>query len=55
MLVRFWGVPGSTPTPTTANQKYGGNTSCLEVRTSGGQLIIFDAGSGIRALGRRLV
>ena len=55
MLVRFWGVRGSTPTPTTANVKYGGNTSCLEVHTSGGQLLIFDAGSGIRGLGRRLL
>ncbi len=55
MQVRFWGVRGSTPTPTTANQKYGGNTACLEVRTSEGQLIIFDAGSGIRELGRQLL
>ncbi len=55
MLARFWGVRGSIPTPTSANQKYGGNTTCLEVRTSSGQLIIFDAGSGIRALGRRLI
>lgn len=54
MLVRFWGVRGSIPTPNTANLKYGGNTSCVEVYTSRGQLIIFDAGSGIRALGRRL-
>ncbi len=54
MLVRFWGVRGSTPTPSTANLKYGGNTACVEVRTSGGQLLILDAGSGIRALGHRL-
>ena len=55
MVVRFWGVRGSTPTPTLQNLKYGGNTSCLEIRTTGGQLIILDAGSGIRALGRTLV
>ena len=55
MLARFWGVRGSIPTPSSANQKYGGNTSCLEVRTSTGQLLIFDAGSGIRLLGRRLL
>jgi phosphoribosyl 1,2-cyclic phosphodiesterase len=55
MLVRFWGVRGSTPTPTSGNLKYGGNTPCLEVRTTGGQLIILDAGSGIRALGRQLL
>lgn len=55
MLVRFWGVRGSLPTPTAGNLKYGGNTTCLEVRTSGDQLLIFDAGSGLRALGRRLL
>ena len=55
MLVRFWGVRGSIPTPSAATHKYGGNTSCLEVRTAGGQLLIFDAGSGIRALGRSLL
>jgi phosphoribosyl 1,2-cyclic phosphodiesterase len=54
MIVRFWGVRGSTPTPSTANLKYGGNTPCVEVRTSGGQLIVLDAGTGIRALGQRL-
>lgn len=55
MIVRFWGVRGSTPTPSIANLKYGGNTPCVEVRTGGGQLIIMDAGTGIRALGKRLM
>ncbi len=54
MLLRFWGVRGSIPTPSPANLKYGGNTSCVEVRTSTGQLIILDAGSGIRPLGSSL-
>jgi phosphoribosyl 1,2-cyclic phosphodiesterase len=55
MRVRFWGVRGSTPTPTPGNLKYGGNTACVEVRTAEGQLLIFDAGSGIRGLGRLLL
>jgi phosphoribosyl 1,2-cyclic phosphodiesterase len=55
MLARFWGVRGSLPTPTTANLKYGGDTPCLEVRTSQGQTIIFDSGTGIRPLGRKLL
>ena len=55
MLARFWGVRGSLPTPTPANLKYGGDTPCLEVRTSQGQTIIFDAGTGIRPLGKRLL
>ncbi len=54
MVVRFWGVRGSLPTPSAANLKYGGNTSCVEVRTKSGQLIILDAGTGIRALGQKL-
>ena len=49
-LVRFWGVRGSIPTPGSATAYYGGNTSCVEVRAEG-QLIILDAGSGIRPLG----
>lgn len=55
MIVRFWGVRGSLPTPSIANLKYGGNTPCVEVRTNTGQLIILDAGTGVRALGQRLM
>jgi phosphoribosyl 1,2-cyclic phosphodiesterase len=54
MLVRFWGVRGSTPTPQKENLGYGGNTSCLEVRTDGNNLLIFDGGTGIRLLGQKL-
>lgn len=53
MQVRFWGVRGSLPTPERYAWRYGGNTPCLEVRTSD-RIIIFDAGSGIRALGHQL-
>ena len=48
--IRFWGVRGGLPTPNAATRRYGGNTSCIEVR-SGDHLIIFDAGTGIRPLG----
>jgi phosphoribosyl 1,2-cyclic phosphodiesterase len=47
--VRFWGVRGSIPCPGPDTQRYGGNTSCLEVRC-GDQLLILDAGTGLRAL-----
>jgi phosphoribosyl 1,2-cyclic phosphodiesterase len=48
--VRFWGVRGTVPCPGPETLRYGGNTPCLEVMC-GGQRLIFDAGSGIRALG----
>lgn len=49
-IVRFWGVRGSIPTPGSKTVYYGGNTSCIEVRAQG-QIIILDAGTGIRQLG----
>ncbi|RJS24995.1 MBL fold metallo-hydrolase [Corallococcus sp. H22C18031201] len=51
--VRFWGVRGSIPAPGPATKRYGGNTPCVEVRC-GGELLIFDLGSGARALGDEL-
>lgn len=54
MQVRFWGVRGTIPTPGPETVRVGGNTSCVEVRTADKQLIILDAGSGIRALGKML-
>ena len=51
--VRFWGVRGSIATPGEATLKYGGNTACIEVRADG-ELIVLDAGTGIRNLGRKL-
>jgi phosphoribosyl 1,2-cyclic phosphodiesterase len=53
MRIKFWGVRGSTPTPHPENMRYGGNTSCVEVRL-GDRLYIFDCGTGFRALGREL-
>src|SRR3990170_4934877 len=54
MQLRFWGVRGSTPTPTASNLRYGGNTPCLELRTKSGNLFILDCGTGIRPLGHAL-
>ena len=51
MIVKFWGVRGSIASPGPQSVRYGGNTSCVEVRTDGGELLIFDSGTGIRALG----
>jgi phosphoribosyl 1,2-cyclic phosphodiesterase/CheY-like chemotaxis protein len=51
--VKFWGVRGSVPVPGPATVAYGGNTSCIEVRGDN-QIIILDAGTGIRELGRQL-
>jgi phosphoribosyl 1,2-cyclic phosphodiesterase len=53
MRVKFWGVRGSTPTPQAENLRYGGNTSCVEVRF-GDSLYIFDCGTGFRILGHQL-
>jgi phosphoribosyl 1,2-cyclic phosphodiesterase len=47
-------VRGSIPTPGPTTVRYGGNTSCVEVR-SGDDIVILDAGSGLRALGRALL
>jgi phosphoribosyl 1,2-cyclic phosphodiesterase len=53
MRVKFWGVRGSTPTPQAGNLRYGGNTSCVEVRHES-SLYIFDCGTGFRTLGQQL-
>ena len=55
MYVRFWGTRGSIPTPGQGTAIYGGNTSCVEVRTADGTLIVFDCGTGIRELGLDLL
>lgn len=54
LFVRFWGVRGSIPTPGSRTRRYGGNTSCVEVR-SGDTLLVFDAGTGLRELGVQLL
>ncbi len=52
-VIRFWGVRGSIPTPGPSTVHFGGNTSCVEVRADG-EIIVLDAGSGIRGLGLAL-
>jgi len=52
--VRFWGVRGSIPCPGPDTVKYGGNTTCLEIRADE-RLIIVDFGTGVRSLGRYLI
>ncbi len=54
MHIRFWGVRGSIPTSGIETIKYGGDTSCIEVRC-GNEIFILDAGSGIRKLGSKLL
>src|SRR6185437_4621603 len=55
LTLRFWGTRGCIPAPGAATVRYGGNTACVEVRSASGALLILDAGTGIRALGRALV
>ena len=55
MRLRFWGVRGSTPTPSAENLRFGGNTACVEVRSPQGEIIIFDCGTGLRPLGKQLL
>jgi phosphoribosyl 1,2-cyclic phosphodiesterase len=54
MIITFYGVRGSIPSPGAHTVKYGGNTSCVHVDLSSGRKLILDAGTGIRALGKEL-
>lgn len=54
MRITFWGVRGSIPSPGPDTVGIGGNTSCVEVR-AGKALIVFDAGTGLRLLGKKLL
>ena len=55
MHVRFWGTRGSIPKPGRNTLRFGGNTSCVEVRTAADTLVIIDCGSGLHDLGQALV
>lgn len=55
MKVRFWGVRGSIPSPGPTTVRYGGNTTCIEIRTDNNELIIIDAGTGIFPLSQSLL
>jgi phosphoribosyl 1,2-cyclic phosphodiesterase len=54
MHITFWGVRGSIPTPGPSTAQIGGNTSCVEVR-AGKAILIFDGGTGLRLLGKKLL
>lgn len=55
MKVKMWGVRGSIPSPGKHTREYGGNTTCIEVRTDDGTLIVLDAGTGIFLLSQALL
>ena len=55
MRVRFWGTRGSIAKPGPSTTHYGGNTSCIEVRSSSGTLVILDCGTGAHSLGQDLL
>jgi len=55
MKVKFWGVRGSIASPGPATVRYGGNTTCIEVRTDNNELLILDAGTGIFPLSQSLL
>lgn len=53
MKVTVWGARGSIPVSGPQYIRYGGDTTCVEIETSSGDMVILDAGSGIRALGNK--
>ena len=55
MHVRFWGTRGSIAKPGPNTIRYGGNTSCVEVRSASGTLVVIDCGTGAHALGKMLM
>jgi phosphoribosyl 1,2-cyclic phosphodiesterase len=55
MVITCWGSRGSIPVSGKAYNKYGGDTTCLEIRTQSDDIIIVDAGTGIRRLGNKLI
>ena len=55
MRVQFWGTRGSLPKPGPTTLRYGGNTSCVEVRTADRTLVVLDCGTGAHGLGQALV
>jgi phosphoribosyl 1,2-cyclic phosphodiesterase len=54
VIVKVWGSRGSLASPGSSTKRYGGNTSCIEVQAPGCDVVILDAGTGIRELGMRL-
>ncbi len=54
MYIKCWGSRGSIPVSGPEYHKYGGDTTCIEIRTKNGELIIVDAGTGMRRLGNQV-
>lgn len=55
MIIKCWGARGSIPVSGKEYVRYGGATTCIEIRTKNDEIIIIDAGSGIRKLGNKLL
>ena len=55
MYIKCWGARGSIPVSGKEYNKYGGDTTCMEIRANSGHIIIVDAGTGIRRLGNHLI
>ena len=55
MLIRCWGARGSIPVSGPGYLRYGGDTPCIEIRNRHDDVVVLDAGSGVRRLGNRLV
>jgi len=55
MIIRCYGARGSIPVSGEIYNRYGGDTTCIEIRTRNDEIIIVDAGSGIRRLGNALM
>jgi phosphoribosyl 1,2-cyclic phosphodiesterase len=55
MIIKFYGVRGSTPAPGPGTVKYGGNTSCVHILLDNGRQLVLDAGTGLRKLGQILI
>jgi phosphoribosyl 1,2-cyclic phosphodiesterase len=54
MRITLWGTRGSVAAPGPETERYGGNTSCVEVAAEDGTVLVLDAGTGIRRLGTAL-
>ena len=55
MKVSFWGTRGSIAKPGRSTVRFGGNTSCVEVRSDSGSIVILDCGTGAHGLGQALM
>ena len=55
MTLTYWGVHGTLPVPGAGTIRYGGNTSCITLEFMSGRMLIFDAGTGIKALSNHLM